>query len=339
MVSNSRNKEDTSQLSVQMPLFLYEDFDFTFPNAPWLIGLKNTYPAELKRRIATAFVSLQLGLKSLDHTYKRYLSEVDYPEPEHERLDFRIADELKVHMDRFASLLWRVSCLNNKTEGDIIAEWSLLRVPFSMNVLVSCAHKGALFESVAIARTMLEQIAWSFHISTLHDFDEIMNISATKSVTPLGKKFPEAGKFYGWLSSHAHWTYKGHIKSFQFHEQRLVHLFASSEFKAKSFAACLLLSVIAFRVYFYLKKADIEQALMNNIETRGEGIFSKNLLPRNVYDKIGEQIVKEDIYSSDELRELENPTRLHDAFEELEALTDQDEDVKHLRLLAIESLS
>ncbi len=328
-----QNQDNCWSLAKQMPLYLYEDFDFTFPNAPWQIGLKSNYPEELKRRIAVALISFKLGLKSLDYTYKKYLNTINYTEIGYERLDNRIDEEIKLHMDRFAALSWKVSCLEDKKEGALIGEWSLLRIPFSMNVLVSCAHRGAFFEAVAIARAMLEQIAWSFQIANFHDYNEIMTTSASKSITPMSKKFPEAGKFYGWLSSHVHWNYSGHIKSFAVDENRLAHLFASSEFKAKSIAVCLLLSIFVLRVYFYLKQDDIQNVLEDKSSHIYDKPFSSILRPKSVYDKIWEHFSRKDLYSPDDLRDLENPIGLTELFGELESIAGQDEDISYLRLL------
>jgi hypothetical protein len=62
-------------------------------------------------------------------------------------------------MDSFASVIGTITELDKKKPGQVIAEWTFLRVPFSVRFLVSCANKGVLYESVVIARMVLEQIA------------------------------------------------------------------------------------------------------------------------------------------------------------------------------------
>lgn len=50
-----------------------------------------------------------------------------------------------------------------------------------------------------------------------------------------------AGRFYGWLSRHAHWDASAHVHAFVFEGDKIGHLFASVEWKALSFLSTLVL--------------------------------------------------------------------------------------------------
>lgn len=249
-------------ISENFPLFLREDFDLTFPNAHWPVGLHSTFPNELKRRIAAAIISYQMQNKGIDYTYKRYLSDHEYPRSSYKRLDLSITRLIKIQCDRFSELIYQVTSIGPKSHGEVISEWTYLRIPESIKFLASCANKGALFESAAVARTMLEQIAWACKISTLNDLYAIKGESATKSVSDLKRSCPSAGKAYGWLSKYSHWAYDAHIKAWSYENDKLRALSASPEFKAISLSLTLLILIIAISSFSSLKSETIEY-LMN----------------------------------------------------------------------------
>ena len=247
-------------LREQCPLFLFEEFDLTFPHAHWRIGLNSTYPGELKRRIAAAVISFQLGLRSVDYTLKKYIED-DYETGNPSRLDLRISSALTQKADNFSDLIFQVTCVGPKRQGQILSEWTYLRAPFSLTFLLSCANRGAFFEAIAIARTLLEQIAWASKIDSLDDAEAIKTTSASKAVSELRNLVPGAGRLYGWLSQHAHWAYEGHVKAMDFQERQLVSMFASTTFKAKSLALTIVMSIISIQAFYALKRGTIAKVL------------------------------------------------------------------------------
>jgi hypothetical protein len=192
-------------------------------------------------------ISLFMGIKSIDYVLKRYLNDTDYAEGDSTRLDLRIATETANAMNAFSEALLDVSAIPNKRLGESIGELTVLRAPFGMQILISCAHRGALFEPLAIARMMLEQLAWAAAAAKEMDDNRIAKIGAEASIGALRAIVPEAGPFYGWLSAHAHWRYEAQMKGITVDEGRSGHLFASYYFKALSMAASLVLTSIYLR--------------------------------------------------------------------------------------------
>jgi hypothetical protein len=95
-VNNTEEEDlrlDESELSgepkPQFPIFSYEEYDFSFEHLAWPLGLKSTYPAELIRRVAAAAISYQMGNRSIDYIYKRYLKEHQYGMGDESRLDLQ----------------------------------------------------------------------------------------------------------------------------------------------------------------------------------------------------------------------------------------------------------
>ena len=252
------------------PIFSYEDYDFGL-NVAWPIGLKSTYPEELIRRIGAAVISLHMGNTAVDYTYRRYLKGRRYEMNDGSRLDLCISREIKNKSAALSSSLSLITELEPKNDGQFVSEWTFLRIPFAIEFLLSCANRGAFFESAAIARMILEQIAWCNAIDGLTDVAVIQKTSATKSIGILKQRFEGVGQLYGWLSAHAHWAYDGHVKAMHFEDGKTASLFATPKFKASSLALTVLIAILAIKLFATLRQAEIS-LLLNSaaVEPRHE---------------------------------------------------------------------
>jgi hypothetical protein len=245
----------------EFPIFSYEEY-FEFKRQAFQVGLKSTYPEEFIRRIAAARISYQMGNRSIGYTYKRYLEDASYDVNDGSRLDLRISNAIKHRMALLDELIHRITEHEPKVDGQILAEWTFLRIPFSIKFLLTCANRGAFFESIAIARMMLEQIAWASKIDRFTDVDEIAKTSATKAIRSFARICPVVGRLYGWMSLHAHWAFEGHVKAMRVDEDgKTQSLFATTEFKARALALTLLMSIIAVQVFRTMRAETLEQAL------------------------------------------------------------------------------
>lgn len=189
-----------------------------------------------------------------------------------------------------------------------------MRIPFSIEFLLSSANRGAFFESAAIARMILEQIAWANSVDPLEDFESVQKTSATKSIGPLKDKFDGAGRLYGWLSVHTHWAYEGHVKAMHLEDGVTSSLFATSKFKACSLALTALILVLAIKVFSSIRRSEIETVL-NSPEKKldVEAILDGKLTP-----------------SIAELRSLSNLSSLSSLTKELASHYPEDEDILDL---------
>lgn len=229
------------------------EFDFYFKIFPWEIGLQSTCPADLKRKIAAVVISEKLGLRSLDYVIKNYLSNVTYSEEDSKRLDHRIRSFVSNKMSEFEAAIRILAPLPNKTLCRTVSEWTLSRAPFSMELLAHCGQRGALFEALAIARMMFEQLAWAYAINAEIEDDAVRDLSASRAITSLKSEICFAGKLYGWLSNHVHWAFDGHKKSMISRgEGEIGHCLASSYFKALIFSVMILFSKLYIDVIWAL---------------------------------------------------------------------------------------
>jgi hypothetical protein len=267
------DKELNQPLRDAFPLFQAGEYDFYLSKSPWQIGLQSTHPDSLKRKIAAAVMSELAGLRSVDYTLKRYLQDVTYPQEDGSRLDLRIRAFVSRKMSHFDSAIMYPAPLPDKSFCMTASEWTLSRGPFSMELLAYCGQRGALFEGLAIARMMLEQLAWAYVINTKSDENAVHELSATRAIVSFKRKFLFAGRLYGWLSAHAHWAFDGHKKSMISRGDTVGHLLASSYFKAVVFAVMILLSKLYLDVLWTLCGDQLGTCPKNQVKSYDKSIM------------------------------------------------------------------
>jgi len=245
--------EPSAELVGQLPLFQMRDFDVLL-NQSVPVGIDSGYASELRLRLSAASLSFSMGNKSVDHFRKQYLKDLVYPVSSPGRLDKRIAGSLKDGLQKLDKVLSNLEPPKPKL-GQMVAKWTFLRIPFSFDLAVTCAQRGALFECLAIVRMILEQAAWSLEIRSSDDFNEITTRQAQQSLRALRPIHPAAGSFYGWLSAHAHWTYDAHIKAF-FHTPGQIGMrLADPLYKGQALGALLVLFEVVRAAYNCLFEA------------------------------------------------------------------------------------
>lgn len=237
----SGDRQDTERLMADFPLFQAGEYDFYYKNAPWKIGLESTCPAELKRKIAGAFISETLQLKSVDNVLKKYLANIDYVEADDDRLDLRIRRHIEYSMKIFHDAIRELSKAAPQNINYAVCGWTLIRAPFSIEQMAYCSNRGALFEANAIARMMIEQLAWAHYTFLANDTEDVFLRKPQSCIASLKINLWYGGYLYGWMSNHAHWSFDAHKKSAISHSGQFGHLWASTYFKALSFALMLVL--------------------------------------------------------------------------------------------------
>lgn len=146
-----------------------QDYDDIFPNAGWMVGFESDAPNILKQRLAAALVATQLGVASVDNIFKQYTRAVSYERPE--RLGRTVSDFVASTWTFLHELAGELTYLEHADEriGRTLAEWGFLRLQFSTQLLLMLINRGALFESLAVLRAQLEQIAWVVAVDRLAD--------------------------------------------------------------------------------------------------------------------------------------------------------------------------
>lgn len=232
---------DDEKLAELFPLFSNHEFEANL-NQTWPIGIDLDHPEELLNRLSAASLSVFLGNKSTDYVQKKYKIEYEFDPGGDVRRDRLIRGESLGSVESIVSGLrsHRESLDEESSIGDYLSDITIGRIPFSLGRAFAEADKGALYEAIVIARMIVEQLCWSLKIRGVNDAEKIKATSATKSITPISKKYPTIGRLNGWLSKHAHWGYDAHIKA-AFDKPGFT-VMASCRFKACAYVALAMLS-------------------------------------------------------------------------------------------------
>lgn len=236
-----KSPEERTPLEKMFPIFAAKEYESTLNRCAYQVGIDDDYPAELRERLSAAAVSYEAQLSSIDYTRKKYLQKSYEEDPLGAyRSDRRIRHSCLVRIGALRRGLaeFRGAVTADSTIGEYLCDVSFHRVGYSVQRAFAEADKGALYESLVIVRMALEQVCWAVAIRGSNDPDTIRSTSATKSITPIAKRYAKVGRLNGWLSDHAHWAYDAHIKA-AFDGDGMV-LFANSAFKACAYAALIM---------------------------------------------------------------------------------------------------
>ena len=252
-----------SDIHLAFPLFTQHQYETTIGGMGFEVGVLRSFPLELQKRLTAAILSYAGGLNSIDYTLKTYVNRPDYP-------NYELENERRVDLKIMAQCVGEIKALVEAVKQSIIergdpelsigiaiGNYTLLRIPFSLECAFAEANKGALYEAVVIARMILEQIAWIGAISAADDAKKVKRVSVTAAITDMKKHAPMAGKLYGWMSGHAHWTFKAHVKAFEFSGPIAKTRLADSAFKATAYAMLILLTAVVIQTLKTIRSADL----------------------------------------------------------------------------------
>ncbi|HEV7255169.1 MAG TPA: hypothetical protein VGN97_18945 [Mesorhizobium sp.] len=239
-------EDDVSEVSAAFPLYMRDELEVAVNRMGYVIGVNKSYPARLREMVSAAAITYQLQNASIDHVRRTYLKNLSYEEDPggQQRLDrpykracIELFSASVDFLKQYPPVLRREPLL-----GEWIGDLTIIRCSYSFERAFAEADKGALYECVAIARMILEQISWVLCVRLLDDVDVIASKRATKSVGEAARQFPFLGRLYGWMSEHAHWAYGAHLKAITHDEDRAGAMLASSEFKAIAYAMLIVLT-------------------------------------------------------------------------------------------------
>lgn len=180
----------------------FEETEF-IGNSRMVLGVPFDAPEEFKQRVWAAAQSYAAGNRSMDYFYKRYGDIATFPRPTEERRKLsstlrQCGYEVERVVSQLANGVERRSYL-----GLFAAESALLRLSVSFEYASFLLMQGTVYESAALLRLCLEQVAWAYDVHLLDD-DTLFEKNPTKSVSSLKKLDERAGKLYSLLSDYTH---------------------------------------------------------------------------------------------------------------------------------------
>lgn len=157
----------------------------------------------LRKLIWAAMVTYVFGNSSVDHVIRRYGHLWDKRTDKSFESDPRVLILRRTYEDvsTIADRLVKVEVTGSI--GQVCAKSALCRLEATFKAAYGLIRRGYVFETDAVVRMLLEQLAWAHQAFTTSD-QQLADLNPTKCITPFKLFFKDAGKFYGELSEGAH---------------------------------------------------------------------------------------------------------------------------------------
>lgn len=214
-------------------------------------AVPHTSTESFRKFIWAAMVTYSFNNKSVDHVMRRYhwawercKKNVFEKNPR-----ILILRELVALVNQIAERLEERKDQN--TLGQICAKAALCRLEATFKSAYGLIRKEYIFESDAVIRLILEQLAWSYVASSVPDCD-VQNLVPTKCVSAFKKFFSEAGSLYGELSEWAHIDPSIVLNYVRFHQNDIPVVRRSEHNSLQSGIYLTVLAVVYFRLIQHL---------------------------------------------------------------------------------------
>lgn len=169
---------------------------------------------ELPQNLRAAAAASALRLSSLDQAKRTYVSDLeDDPRPASSELYRAAYRAARAHTLEAGERL-KTNSKVALSLGTYAASVALQRAESGFMGAHLMYQLGLNFEGDAIARQVLEQIAWSLAVAGLEQPDSIRKVKAHRSITGLKATIPWAGDLYGELSATTHAGLSQHRTAF-----------------------------------------------------------------------------------------------------------------------------
>lgn len=204
--------------------------DMKFIEGPWrILGVtKKSSEIQIKKAIA-GYISEQLGLSSIDYTYKKYIKsqKLDFYKNDFNNLISDSIIKVRTYLKSF------IESIRNLEKPDIpslfTASVAFFRLENTFIAALLCLKQGLFAEAFMLERIILEQIAWIYQI---YDYEgDFFKLKPSMSISTLKKIFPKIGILYGILSDFIHldpkvnWSYVNYEEN----EGALITMYKSSD--------------------------------------------------------------------------------------------------------------
>jgi len=246
-------KEFTAKVAELFPLLPSVDFDYAHENefCPWRVGFQSDYSPSLKRKLIAALLSEMLQC-SVQTALKKVPKNIRYGIHE-KRVDKMVSQFCVEELDDLAAYIREPQ--HSTVEGVFVSGLTLCRIPLSFRCLLTNANRGYLYETMAIARQLLELLGWAYAVRPLPSIDAAVAISPHKTIGQLNRFYPKAGRLYGYLSEHSHFMPNRHEVHVNIIESKVGTISQSVLYKgyALTLSVVLLDIVCGLRDAYYCK--------------------------------------------------------------------------------------
>ena len=214
---------------------LLEDFEVVGTVAEIALISRQPERTALHENMHAAIVASTFGLTSIDYAKRKYFSsQKDFrPHPSSTELSHVYINAYLACKRYVRRMIEKINTdgLPQPSNGVFGASLVLERLPYSFFSAHMLYRLGHRYEGHAVARLILEQIAWAYAAYTMDDKEDIDRIVTTKSISRLKNFVPETGMLYGFLSDKTHIDYRNHKEFIQTDTGKNVVVYAQPMFK------------------------------------------------------------------------------------------------------------
>lgn len=192
---------------------LLESYEPIANPAYMVLAPSGKYHRNLHENVDAAIRASTLHLSSIDYAKKRYGRNFENSSSVSD-IENRYIEAYFLAKEYISSAKLRLSTDGRPlpTEGVFGASLVLERLSGSFFSAHLLYRLGQEYEGHAVARLILEQIAWAYAAFTSEKVEEIPKIRATKSISKLKSLDPKIGLLYGFLSDKTHIDYRNHTE-------------------------------------------------------------------------------------------------------------------------------
>lgn len=198
--------QDSDTLKEQFRLYLTDLFDSNLGQG--LLPIRDAWPQSLKKYLAAAIVSNNLGI-GLDYAYRKYTKNFSYNEKNELRLDERVEGIFATSIAKMGELYSFEK--KDAPEQDFFGYFALRRSLFSLEAGHTLAQQGYLSEAMVTNRLALETFAWAYCASKSSKNEDPLKLTTSNAISYASKSFPEIKRLYGISSKFAHWHPDVHL--------------------------------------------------------------------------------------------------------------------------------
>ncbi|MDF2857762.1 MAG: hypothetical protein K0Q87_3613 [Neobacillus sp.] len=177
--------------------------DIELIGSPWItVGVPYNSQVSFIKNVYTGACAYRLGLSSIDYTYKKYVKDQNIIKSTND-FDAKI---LEVTSSLKRGIIDVLEYLMSIEKPDIpclfAAGAAYVRLQNTFKGAVLCLRTGLHFETLAMERIILEQLAWIYKV---HNYNgDYFKILPNKCISDLKQLIPSVGIAYGILSDKLH---------------------------------------------------------------------------------------------------------------------------------------
>jgi len=173
-------------------------------NSYWSLAIPKNTPDELRMWLFATYTTYLAGYHSVDSSIRR-LNKTWPVEKQNSDSELLLNDILAYIRSTSSDIVGKRILLNGLPDhvGLVAAGAALIRLDVSYKSAALLCDMGLSFESFAIQKLILEQIAWACSVHKIKD-KSIFKVQPSAAITKLKIILPYVGNLYGKLNEHAH---------------------------------------------------------------------------------------------------------------------------------------